>query len=226
LIAQNYDWDWKTAESEYRRAIELDANYATAHQWYAEELALVGRFPESFTEIDRARSLDPLSLIIGADRGAFLYFSRQYDLAIEQFRTVQDMEPDFPRTTAVIFPYVLEKKYAAALATLQRWQPADIRGSQWRWAFLAYVYGNAGEAANARSALEKLLAPGGGPKPTAMQIAVAEIGLGEKQKALDYLEVGYADRTISTSVKVDAIFDPLRGEPRFQKLLQGMGLAQ
>jgi len=223
VIAQNYDWDWKTAESEYRRAIELDANYATAHQWYAEELALVGRFPESLTEIDRARSLDPLSLIIGADRGAILYYSRQYDRAIEQFDAVLEMQPDFPRAGMVVYPYVQERKYPEALATIERW-PALPGGRP--WAMLAYVYGNAGETANARRALGKLLAPRGGPKPITMLIAVAEIGLGEKEKALDYLEAAYADRTISTAVKVDPTFDPLRSEPRFQKILRGMGLAQ
>ncbi len=223
VIAQNYDWDWKTAESEYRRAIELDANYATAHQWYAEELALVGRFPESFTEIDRARSLDPLSLIIGADRGAILYYSRQYDQAIEQFDAVLDMQPNFQRAGMLVYAYVQERRYPEALATLERW-PTDPGGRP--WSLLAYVYGNAGETANARRALEKLLAPRGGPKSIAMQIVEAEIGLGEKEKALDYLEVAYADRTIYTAVKVDAVFDPLRSEPRFQKILRGMGLAQ
>lgn len=222
VIAQNYDWDWKTAESEYRRAIALDDNYATAHHWYAEELALTGRFPEAFAEMARARKLDPLSLIIGADLAVFLYFSRQYDQAIEQFRAVQAMEPNFPRTDLIVFAYVQERRYADALATLESPQMSPSRHP---WALLAYVYGNAGQTANARSALEKLLAPRGRPKPRAMEVFLSEIGLGEKEKALDYLELAYADRTISTSVKVDAVFDPLRSEPRFQKILRGMGLA-
>jgi tetratricopeptide (TPR) repeat protein len=76
-VAQNYDWDWSTAEKEYRRAIALNPNYATAHHWYAECLALQGRFDEAFSEIGKARELDPLSLIIAADYGAILYFSRR-----------------------------------------------------------------------------------------------------------------------------------------------------
>ena len=75
LIAQNYDWDWKTAEKEYRRAIELDPNFETAHHWYAEYLALTGHFDEAHVEIEKARKLDPLSLIIAADDAAFLYFA-------------------------------------------------------------------------------------------------------------------------------------------------------
>src|SRR6202040_3475636 len=69
LITENYDWDWQTAEKEYRRAIQLDPNYATAHQWYAEYLTWLGRFDEAFRESERARQLDPLSLIIVTDYG-------------------------------------------------------------------------------------------------------------------------------------------------------------
>ena len=88
LIAENYDWDWQTAENEYRRAIQLNSNYATAHHWLAECLAYQGRFEEAFRESEKARELDPLSLIIVADRGAIYYFSRQYDRAIDQFKGV------------------------------------------------------------------------------------------------------------------------------------------
>jgi len=71
LIVQNYDWDWQTAEKEFRRAIELNPNYATAHHWYAEHLSWQGRFDDALRESERARQLDPLSLIIAADNGAF-----------------------------------------------------------------------------------------------------------------------------------------------------------
>jgi TolB-like protein/DNA-binding winged helix-turn-helix (wHTH) protein/Tfp pilus assembly protein PilF len=106
LIVQNYDWDWQTAEKEYRRAIELNPNYATAHHWYAEHLTWLGRFDEAFRESERARQLDPLSMIIAADNGVILYSSRQYDRAIEKFRSVLAMEPNFSRTGMVINAYV------------------------------------------------------------------------------------------------------------------------
>ena len=89
LIVQNYDWDWATAEKEFLRAIQLNPNYATAHHWYAEHLMWRGRFDEALRESEQARLLDPLSLIIAADKGAILYNSRQYDRAIEQFRAVR-----------------------------------------------------------------------------------------------------------------------------------------
>src|SRR4029077_12919251 len=101
LIVQDYDWDWQTAGKEYRRAIELNPNYATAHHWYAEHLTWLGRFDEALRESERARQLDPLSLIIAADNGATLYYSRQYDRAIAKFRSVRELDPTFPRTGVI-----------------------------------------------------------------------------------------------------------------------------
>src|SRR2546426_12207033 len=82
LIVQNQDWDWQTSEKECRRAIELNPNYATAPHWYAEHLMWLGRFDEALSESERARQLDPLSLIIAADNGAILYNAPQYDRSL------------------------------------------------------------------------------------------------------------------------------------------------
>lgn len=103
LIVQNYDWDWQTAEKEYRRAIELNWSYATAHQWYAEHLAWRGRFDEALRESERARQLDPLSLVIATDNAAILYYSRQYDRAIQQLRAIREMDWTFPRTDYIFY---------------------------------------------------------------------------------------------------------------------------
>src|SRR5882724_11048119 len=151
LVAQNYDWDWQTAEKEYRRAIELDPNYATAHHWYAEYLALMGRFDQAFAESERARQLDPLSLIIAADNGVMLYYSRQYDRAIEQFRAVLDMDPGFSRAGMMTQAYVEKGLFKDALAFIEsRRRLAD--DGPWTWATLAYVYGRAGQPVQARRA--------------------------------------------------------------------------
>src|SRR3989475_11270086 len=105
LIVQNHDWDWQTAEQEFRRAIELNPKYATAHHWYAEHLMWLGRFDEALQESERARRLDPLSLIIASDNGAILYYSRQYDRAIQQFRAVREMDPNFSRAGMIRHVY-------------------------------------------------------------------------------------------------------------------------
>ena len=106
LIVQNYDWDWSTAEKEFRRAIEPNPSYATAHHWYAEHLTFRGRFEEALAESELARRLDPLSLIIAGDNAMILYYARQYDTAITKFRAVLAMDPKLARGHEVRYAYV------------------------------------------------------------------------------------------------------------------------
>jgi TolB-like protein/DNA-binding winged helix-turn-helix (wHTH) protein/Tfp pilus assembly protein PilF len=223
VIAQNYDWDWKTVEKEYRRAIELDPNYPTAHHWYAESLALEGRFDEAFVEIERARQLDPLSLIIATDYGAILYFSRQYDRAIEQFRVVLEMEPNFPRAHILVNAYVEKGMYAEALMDIEKWR--RMEDNPWNLMMLAYVYGRSGQPVKARHALQKLEQLNRRGETSASSVALAHIGMGDKEEAIAWLQKAYGDHSISTALKVDPIFDPLRSDPRFQALLHRIGLA-
>src|SRR3984957_5500333 len=119
LIAQNYDWDWQTAEKEFRRAIELDPNYATGHHWYAEHLAFQARFAEAFAEMQRALKLDPFLLIMKTNRVVFLYFSRQYGRSIEQFREVLEIDPDFLRSHMIVFPVLQSGRSDGALGELE-----------------------------------------------------------------------------------------------------------
>jgi TolB-like protein/DNA-binding winged helix-turn-helix (wHTH) protein len=228
LISENYDWDWRAAEREYRRAIQLDPNYATAHQWYAEYLAFEGRFDEALAESRRASQLDPLSLAIAADKGAILYFSRQYDRAIEQFRAVLDMEPSFPRAHLVLFAYVQDGRLADAVAELDNWSRMGVTPSPWPWAVEAYVYGCLGKPARAERALEKLeqVNRHWNVDPAPM-LAVAYTGVKNRDKAIAWLQKAYVEHSnVVTTLKVDPIFDPLRGDPRFQELLRGVRLAQ
>jgi TolB-like protein/DNA-binding winged helix-turn-helix (wHTH) protein/Flp pilus assembly protein TadD len=221
LIAQNYDWDWQTAEREYRRAIELEPNYATAHHWYAECLALQGRFNEAFAEIDRARQLDPLSLIISTDRAVFFYFSRQYDRAIEEFRAVQAMQPNFPRSQVIIQAYLQKGMYAEALKAVTR-MPRPAQDDTWGYTALTIAYGLAGHRAEAERAFSHLHELYSRGKAVSGQMAEACIGLKENGKAIEYLQKAYEDHTISTAIYVEPIFDPLRKDPRFQDLLRKM----
>jgi TolB-like protein/Tfp pilus assembly protein PilF len=226
LITENYDWDWQNAEKEYRRAIELDPNYATAHHWYAECLALLGRFDEAFAEIAHARQLDPLSLIIATDNGAILYFSRQYDRAIEQFRAVLDMEPNFPRAHMLAFVYVGKGSYAQAIADLEKWRRID--NTPYTWAAQAYVYGRWGQQEQARHALRKFeeLSQKRQVDPEPGLLA-AYVGMGDKDRVFAMFEKACAERSnVLDSLKVEPNYDPLRSDPRFQDLLRRVGLAQ
>ena len=225
VIAQNYDRDWATAEREYRRAIELDPNYATAHHWYAEFLAVQGRFDEAFAEIERARQLDPLSLIIGADRGAILYYDRQYDRSIEQFRAVLERDPDFPRAHFVVFPCVEKGEFDEAMAYINRWKREGDQTSNLM--LLTLVYARSGRRAQALRALRELEQMNREQAPDPVSLAEAYIALDRKQEAFASLQHAYAEHAASLiNLKVSPYYDPLRSDPRFQELLRQMNLAQ
>ena len=226
LIVQNYDWDWQTAENEFQRAIQLNPNYATAHHWYAEHLTWRGRFEQALRESERARQLDPLSLIIAADNGATLYYSRQYDRAIAQFRTVREMDPNFPRTGIIRAAYVQKGLFSNALDEIEKWRRAW--GDQpWTWSELAYIYGRSGQQAQAEHALQKLLQLDQRKPVDPAAIAWACVGTGDKDQAFAYLEKAYLQHSSAlTTLKVEPGFDPLRSDPRYQDLLRRVGLAQ
>jgi DNA-binding winged helix-turn-helix (wHTH) protein/Tfp pilus assembly protein PilF len=226
LIVQNQDWDWQTSEKEFRRAIELNPNYATAHHWYAEHLMWLGRFDEALSESDRALQLDPLSLIIASDRGAILYFSRQYDRAIEEFRTVLRKDPNFGRARIVTYAYVEKGTFDQALAETETGRRLYGEGS-WYWSNLVYIYGRAGQLERARRALEKLEKLSRHEQVDPATMLWAHLGMGDKEEALADLSKAYSGHFgILTTLKVEPAFDPLRSDSRFQELLRRVGLAQ
>jgi TolB-like protein/DNA-binding winged helix-turn-helix (wHTH) protein/Tfp pilus assembly protein PilF len=224
VIVQNYDLDWGTSEREYQRAIALNPNYATAHQWYAEHLGYLGRFDEAFRESERARQLDPLSLIIGADNATLLYYSRQYDRSIYKFRAVLDMDPGFALADQIVLPYLEKGMFAEALAQIDPKQRL-YSDQPVLWSDLAYINGRSGKREQARRALEKLKHLYQ-PKQEPKLFVLAYLGLGDKEQAFAWLEKAYAQHSnVMTTLKVDPAYDPLRGDPRFQELLRRVRLA-
>jgi TolB-like protein/DNA-binding winged helix-turn-helix (wHTH) protein/Flp pilus assembly protein TadD len=226
LVEEIYDYDWQTAENEFRRAIQLNADYATAHDWYAEYLSWQGRFEEALAESDRARRLDPLSLIIAADHGAILYFSRQYDRSIEQFRSVLAMDPSFSRAHMIYSAYVQQGGFADALGDIQTWR--HFGDGPWIWAAEAYVYSRWGRQAQAERALAKLeefVRHAHGDRT--QDLLLAYVGTGRKEEAIALLQKAYSEHSNAlVTLKVEPNYDPLRDDPRFQELLRRMGLAE
>jgi TolB-like protein/DNA-binding winged helix-turn-helix (wHTH) protein/Flp pilus assembly protein TadD len=227
LIAENHDYDWQTAEKEYQQAIELNPNYATAHHWYAECLMWEGRFGEALGESERARQLDPLSLIIATDHGAILYYSRQYDRAIAQSRAVLDMDPSFGRAEGILLgAYVQEGRFAEALDYIEQHHP--LADNPWTWVARAEVYGPWGRTAEAQHALaiaEQLLRSS--PSEARAPLPPVYVAVGRKDQAIALLQKAYAEHSSAlVGIKVDPSYDPLRSDPRFQDLLRRVGLAQ
>ena len=227
LIAQNYDWDWQTADKEFRRAIALDPNYATGHHWYAEHLAFQGRFEEAFRNFERARQLDPLSLIIQTDHAVALLFARQYDRAIAQLEAVKAVEPGFSRASMVGLMYARQGRTEEALADVAKFPREEKHICIWIWHYQTYIYGLAGRQKDAEEALDKLLDYGRHEPLDPMIFVVPYIGVGDKDQALSYLEKSIATHSPGlVALKVDPVYDPLRGDPRFQNLLRRVGLSQ
>jgi TolB-like protein/DNA-binding winged helix-turn-helix (wHTH) protein len=221
LIAENYDYDWQTAEREFRRAIQLDPGYATAHQWYAEYLSWQGGFDEALAESERARQLDPLSLIIATDHASILYFARHYDRAIIQCRTVLDMDTAFLRARGIlIHSYVQTGRFADAMHEVDQWTNDPY--AMWAWGWRAYVYGAWGRKADAERALAKFeqflsARHQNDPEPG---LLLPYITTGRKDQAMLLLQQLYLEHApIIATLKTDPAFDPLRSDPRFQQLL-------
>lgn len=225
LVVQNYDWDWQTAEKEYRQAIELNPNYATAHHWYAEHLMWRGRFEEALRESERARRLDPLSLIIAVDNGAILYNSRQYDRSIERLRAVLEMDPNFSRAGIVWAAYVEKGMFEDALLLSEKGRQRAGEGPVY-WSQMAYLYGRSGQREKAWRAFERMQQFSRREPLAPLTLLWAHLGIGDEKEAFADLGKAYAERSNwLVSLKVEPGFDPLRGDPRFQDLLRRVGLA-
>ncbi len=226
LIKENYDYDWLGAEKEFQRAIQLDPQYPTAHQWYAESLSWQGRFPEALAESDLALHLDPLSPIIASDRASILYYARQYETALREYRSILELDPTFEHALGGTIPCYLQLgRYGDAMAELN-----GLKGREegpWLWAWQAAVDVRAGHEEEARRALAKLQqVPASRPERTAA-LLMAYAALGQKERAVEMLRTAYLEHSNAVmQIKVDPLYDPVRSDPRFEDLMRRVGLTQ
>jgi TolB-like protein/class 3 adenylate cyclase/Tfp pilus assembly protein PilF len=226
LVMFQYDRNWSAAEKEFRRAIELNPNYAPAHQFFADYLKALGRFDEALFEMKQAHEIDPLSLAINTGIGHVLYLSRKYDLAIEQYRKSVQMDPTFVQARLWFGrPYLQKRMYKEAIQELEEAVKLS-GGSNISLAVLGHAYASAGNEGEARNILETLLERSKGRYVPSYWIALVHIGLDDKEKAFEWLERAYEDRSSwLVWMKVEPRFDSLRSEKRFDSLLERMGLA-
>ncbi len=209
---------------EFQRAIELNPNYATAHHWYGEELQNEGQFDKAVAELERAHELDPLSLVINSVLGSTLATAGRNDEAIEQLRKTIEMDPTFDLTHWFL-GQVFENKGRLAEAIAQYEKATQLNPDPAVQASLARAYALAGRKENARKILESLTTESRQRYIPAYSLAIIHLSLGEKEEALRLLEKSYEDRApfdtgVFGSIKIDRRLDPLRGDPRFQALVQ------
>jgi len=218
-----YDWDWQAGEKEYQRAIELNPSYATAHHWYAEALTCMGRDKEAIREIELARRLDPLSVMINANVGTTLYASRQYDRAIVELRRAIEFEPNnFEAYYYLSQTYAQKGMNQEAIAAAQQAVSLE-RDNPELAALLAHTYAVTGRRGEALKILGKLKELSKRQYFSPYLLARIYVGLGEKEEAFAWLQKA-ADVHDGEMIglKVEPELDPLRSDPRFQALLRRM----
>jgi TolB-like protein/Tfp pilus assembly protein PilF len=225
VVMMQYDWDWAGTEREFQRAIELNPNYATAHQWYAEYLAAMGRLDEAIAKVKRAEELDPLSLIISWNVGRILIFARQYDQALEQGRKILELYPtsDWEAHDILALAYEQKGMYDEAIAEYEEaWGFTEEEIDEFRQ---AYAVGNM--AGYWQKRLDILERP---PKQEAVNPFLSipiYARVGEKDQAFEWLERAYQEQSLGwfvVDLKVDPMLDPLRDDPRYADLLRRMNL--
>jgi TolB-like protein/DNA-binding winged helix-turn-helix (wHTH) protein len=218
-----FDWAWESAEREFKRAIELSPDYATAHDWYAWHLITLGRNGEAVAEMKKAESFDPLSLIVSADMADILLIAGLLDESTQQSRKTIEMAPEFAVAHYQLGQALAQKhSYSEAIAEIHK-AIALSAGNKMFKATLAYTYAMSGRKGDAANMLSDLTDRSNRGFSNASEIAMVYVGLGNKDEAMTWLETAYKER-FNPSILLRPCFDPLRGEARFQDLLRRMGL--
>jgi TolB-like protein/DNA-binding winged helix-turn-helix (wHTH) protein/Flp pilus assembly protein TadD len=222
---KHYNWNWTAAEQDFKRAIELNQNYANAHNFYASFLMSVGRVEESIAASNRARELDPFSLSISVQRGFLLENARRYDEAIEQLRRVIQMDPNHYQAYWVLgHTYAAHGRFDEAIdAALKAVELSErVPGAL---GILGLAYGLAGRKEEAKKILNELLELNKNRYVTPAALVNVYIGLGDKDQAFVWLEKAFQERSnFMAYLKVFPIVDPLRSDPRFGDLVRRVGL--
>ena len=222
-----YDWDWHVAEKEFRQALDLDPNYATAHEWYALLLFATGRFDEAIMEAERSRELDPLSLIINAVVGIAYYFARRYDESIAQHQKALEMDPNFLlASTYIILAYGESGRFDDAIATMRRVETMAA-GHAYTLGKFGWAYGKSGEKKEALRILDKLDKLAKERYVCPIHRANILSGLNRTNEALDMLEKAFQEKSPDMIFsKTIPVFDQFRSNPRFKALLEKIGLEE
>lgn len=225
LVQMWYEWDFAVAESEFKRALMLNPNYAIARLWYSFLLTALGRFDEGLREARLALALEPLSNFINSGAGFPFYHARQYDMALEQASRMIELEPNSWVGHWLLGEVNIQLgKLAEASAALQKAVTMSAGGAE-MIALLSYAYAAAGECGEARRVLAELQELSERRYVSPYYIAAIHVGLGETERAFECLEQAYEDRSEwLVWARVEPRLDALRADPRFDELLRRTGL--
>jgi tetratricopeptide (TPR) repeat protein len=222
-----YDWDWAGAYREFNRALELNPQYATAHQWYAWLLASLTRLDEALREARTAVELDPSS--VSARRGlAWLYlYARQPEAAVPRLHRALRIDPGSEESHRVLgLAYTQAERFAEAQASLREAIQLSGGKSAYARASLGYLAARCGRRAEAEAILDELTREAASTYVSPVAFALVRLGLGDADGVFAALEQAYRERRGWLAyLKVEPLLDPVRGDPRFGELVRRMKLA-
>ena len=218
-------WDWANSQKEFKLALELNPNYATAHHWYSQWFLNMGRLEESLRFISRAAELDPVSQAILKDKGLTLYYNRQYDEAIEMARRTLELDPNYAAAHRLLsLAYQGKGAFDEAIAENEKWG-ALTRNKVETTVALAQLYAVSGQAEEAKKLIEIVEQDPLVIDQVYRGLALIYAALGENDSAFKCLEQSYERHEEAIlSLKVDPKVDPLRSDPRFVALLKKIGI--
>jgi len=225
-VLTDFDWDWESADIEYRRAIELNPNYVTAHSWYAEHLMRMGRADEAIREARIARELDPLSLIANTIVAWILFFARRYDESIAEARKTLGLDAHFAAAHRILgWAHEETGQYDEAIAAHEKAAELSAGSPNFRGQ-LGRAYALAGRTDDAREILDELIRLSGEQPISSFDICLIHLALGDNDRAIEWLERAYEERSDHVPyLQANPRLDPLRSDPRFQEILRRMNLS-
>jgi tetratricopeptide (TPR) repeat protein len=220
-VKLSYDWDFAAAEVEFKRAIDLNPGYATAHHWYAHYFLAKSQPEKALAEVRRARALDPLSLSINVGLGWCLYHAHRYDEAIQQYRSTLELDPSFSLAHSTLgMAYVQKRLYPEALAEFDK--ASSLPGSHtFALANTGRTYALSGKPEEARRILRELEVSARQEYVPAMYMAAIYAALGESAPSIRWIEKAYEERSdYMIYLRTEPSLDGLRSQPRFQEFLK------
>jgi serine/threonine protein kinase/tetratricopeptide (TPR) repeat protein len=226
-----YDWDWQGAETDFRKALDLNPKYPTAHQWYASYLVQMGKFDRARQEIEQAQQLDPLSPIISSNAGLYSYFEHRYDDAITQYQRTLEIDPGFWVAHHYLgLAYAKKGSHQEAIGQLSGLlgstgegplKDGAVENDPEVAASLGFVYATAGRRGDAEAILERLKTLSDRRYVSGLYLAIIYAGLKDHDRTLEYLNKAYESRHPGlVLIRVDPIFDDLRSDERFKQLVK------
>jgi tetratricopeptide (TPR) repeat protein len=222
-VRKGFDWDWAAAQTEYKRALELNPSDCAARMWYADWLSKMGCHVDAIAEAGRAQALSPVSVDCGSFLGLMLYRSRRYQEAMVVCRKAAELDPYYPVVYWFLgLIHVQTGELAEAIAELNK--AASLSDAPLYRALLGHAYGLSGNRVGALSILDELDALSRRRYVSPLDIAVVYTGIGDRDSAFEWLEKACQERAMRIQELPDPIFDDLRSDARFADLMRRIGL--